>query len=99
MESYNFIYRQPLERDVHCPISSPRWTCHQPGALLKEVYDRADSDSYINRMLHLDIKFTLADNDLRKVGGMTEAAGIDVRYPLLDDAMMDFSGEVPPTGK
>jgi asparagine synthase (glutamine-hydrolysing) len=98
MESYNFIYRQPLDemftREFLAQVDS-----HMPSTLLKEVYDRADSSSYINRMLHLDIKFTLADNDLRKVGAMTEAAGIDVRYPLLDDAMMDFSGEVPPDWK
>ena len=94
MESYNFVYRQPLAA-MFMPDFLARVDSHQPGALLKEVYERADSDSYINRMLHLDIKFTLADADLRKVTGMTEAAGIDVRYPLLDDAMMDFSGEVP----
>lgn len=98
MESYNYVYRQPLAEmfsaDFLASVDS-----QQPGALLKEVYDRADSDHFINRMLHLDIKFTLADSDLRKVGAMTEAAGIDVRYPLLDDAMMDFSGEVPPDWK
>lgn len=98
MESYNFIYRQPL-----CEMFAPDFLASvdtgQPAAWLKEVYDRADSDSFINRMLHLDLKFTLADNDLRKVGGMTEAAGIEVRYPLLDDAMVDFSGEVPPDWK
>ncbi len=98
MESYNFIYRQPLNEmfaaDFLAGVDE-----HQPHAWLKEVYDRADSRSYINRMLHLDIKFTLADNDLRKVGGMTEAAGIEVRYPLMDDAIIDFSGEIPPDWK
>ncbi len=98
MESYNFIYRQPLSEmftaDFLAGIDE-----HQPHDWLKEVYDRADSQSYINRMLHLDIKFTLADNDLRKVGGMTEAAGIEVRYPLMDDAIVDFSGEIPPDWK
>jgi asparagine synthase (glutamine-hydrolysing) len=98
MESYNFVYRQPLAEmfssDFLAGIDA-----QQPGAWLKEVYDRADSGSYINRMLHLDIKFTLADNDLRKVGGMTEAAGIEVRYPLMDDAIVDFSGEIPPDWK
>lgn len=98
MESYNFIYRQPLG-EMFAPDFLARIDADQPAAWLKEVYDRADSDSFINRMLHLDLKFTLADNDLRKVGGMTEAAGIEVRYPLLDDAMMDFSGEVPPDWK
>ncbi len=98
MESYNYIYRQPMEEmfaaDFLANVDS-----HEPGELLKEVYDRTASGSFINRMLHLDMKFTLADSDLRKVTGMTEAAGIDVRYPLLEDAMVEFSGEVPPDWK
>ena len=37
----------------------------------------------------------VADNDLRKVGTMTEAAGIEVRYPLLDDRMVAFANHLP----
>ena len=46
-------------------------------------------------MLFLDHKFTLADNDLRKVNRMCELAGIDVRYPLLQDNMMSFAARIP----
>ncbi len=98
MESYNFIYRQPMA-EMFAADFLDGVDEHQPHAWLKEVYDRADSKSYINRMLHLDIKFTLADNDLRKVGIMAEAAGVEVRYPLMDDAIIDFSGEIPPDWK
>ncbi len=98
MESYNYIYRQPLAQmftaDFLAEINP-----QLPVSLLKQTYNCTDSASYINRMLHLDMKFTLADNDLRKVNGMTEAAGIEVRYPLLDDAMVNFSGEIPPDWK
>ena len=98
MESYNFVYRQPLN-EMFTANFLAGIDAHQPSAWLKEVYDRTDSESYINRMLHLDIKFTLADNDLRKVAGMAEAAGVEVRYPLMDDAIVDFSGEIPPDWK
>jgi len=98
MESYNFIYRQPLEQMFTAGFLAAV-NPQSPAAMLKDVYDRTDSASYINRMMHLDMKFTLADNDLRKVNGMAEAAGIEVRYPLLDDAMVTFSGEVPPDWK
>lgn len=98
MESYNYIYRQPLEQ-MFTPDFLAEVDTNLPVDWLKEAYDRADSASYINRMMHLDLKFTLADCDLRKVNGMTEAAGIEVRYPLLDDALVDFSGEVPPDWK
>ncbi|MBI5329054.1 MAG: asparagine synthase [Betaproteobacteria bacterium] len=98
MSAYNFIYRQPLD-EMFAPGFLTGLDTRQPEDWLKEVYDRADSRSYINRMLHLDLKFTLADCDLRKVAGMTEIAGIEVRYPLLDDALVEFSGETPPDWK
>ncbi|MEW6118599.1 MAG: asparagine synthase C-terminal domain-containing protein [Pseudomonadota bacterium] len=94
MESYNFLHRTPLdeifERDfIHSVDPSTA------DAALVEVYERSASDHYINRMMHLDLKFTLADNDLRKVGTMTEAAGIEVCYPLLDDRMVAFANHLP----
>lgn len=98
LESYNYTYRQPLEQMFSADFLA-QIDPEQPLRALQETYDRTDSDSYINRMLHLDMKFTLADNDLRKVNGMCEAAGIEVRYPLLDDAMVDFAAEVPPDWK
>jgi asparagine synthase (glutamine-hydrolysing) len=98
METYNFIYRQPLSEmftsDFLQAIDDRR-----PQTLLDDVYHRAASQHYINRMLHLDLKITLADNDLRKVSRMVEAAGMEARYPLLNDAMVAFSGEIPPDWK
>ena len=94
LESYNFLHRTPLDQIfaadfIHAVDPSTA------DAALTEVYERTASDHYINRMMHLDLKFTLADNDLRKVGTMTEAAGIEVRYPLLDDRMVAFANHLP----
>lgn len=94
LESYNFLHRTPLNQifaadfvDAFDPSSTD--------AELTQVYERTSSDHYINRLMHLDLKFTLADNDLRKVGTMTEAAGIEVHYPLLDDRMVAFANRLP----
>ena len=38
---------------------------------------------------------TLADNDLRKVSGTAELAGVNVRYPFLDDKLAELSGRIP----
>ena len=38
---------------------------------------------------------TLGDNDLPKVSGTAEMAGVKVRYPLLDDELAIFSGRIP----
>ena len=94
MESYNFIYRQPLG-EMFEPEFLASVNPEIPKEMLRDAYFRADSGHPINRMLHLDLKFTLADNDLCKVSRMCEAAGIEVRYPLLDEALVDFSGQLP----
>ena len=94
MESYNFILRQPLdeifEEDFLASVDS-----RIPDTLLRDAYFRADSSHPINRMLHLDLKFTLADNDLRKVSRMCEAAGVEVRYPILDESLVEFAAQLP----
>ena len=94
MESYNFIYRQPLDEMFEAEFLASV-NPELPKEMLQDTYFRADSGHPINRMLHLDMKFTLADNDLRKVSRMCETAGIEVRYPLLDEALVNFSGQLP----
>lgn len=94
MESYNFLYRQALE-DVFEPGFISMVNPCLTDEWLRDVYFRTASDDPVNRMMHLDMKFTLADNDLRKVSGMCEVAGIEARYPLLDDRIIEFSGELP----
>lgn len=55
----------------------------------------ARATSELNRLLYLDVKMTLADNDIRKVSGTAELAGVNVRYPLLDDRLAELSGRIP----
>jgi asparagine synthase (glutamine-hydrolysing) len=94
MESYNFIYRQPLD-EMFEPGFLALVNHELPNEMLQDAYFRADSEHPVNRMLHLDLKFTLADNDLRKVSRMCEAAGVEARYPLLNEAIVNFSGQLP----
>ena len=51
--------------------------------------------SELNRLLYLDVKMTLSDNDLRKVIGTAELAGVRVRFPLLDRRLVELSGRIP----
>ncbi len=60
-----------------------------------EAYRSARAETMLNRMLALDLKFTLADNDLPKVSRMCRMAGVDVAYPFLTDEMIEFSLRVP----
>jgi asparagine synthase (glutamine-hydrolysing) len=66
---------------------------------LQEVYAATGTNALINRMLALDFKFTLSDNDLPKVTRMCELAGIDVAFPMLEDDVIDFAGGLAPWRK
>jgi asparagine synthase (glutamine-hydrolysing) len=68
---------------------------HGPAELLAHAYGRTEGDDPLNRFLRLDWKFTLADDDLRKVAGMCELAGVAVRFPLLDEEVVEFSTRIP----
>jgi asparagine synthase (glutamine-hydrolysing) len=98
LESYNFLQRLPLA-EIFEPDFLAAVDPSEPLSLQREIYGGALSRSPVNRMMHMDLQFTLADNDLRKVSRMCEVAGVEVRYPLIDDALVDFSGEIPPSLK
>lgn len=62
---------------------------------LREIFERTPSSDLVQRMMHIDLQRTLADNDLLKVGRMCEMAGVEVRYPFLDDDLVAFSAFIP----
>tara|TARA_R110000772_G_scaffold129051_4_gene236997 strand:+ start:6801 stop:8609 length:1809 start_codon:yes stop_codon:yes gene_type:complete len=67
----------------------------QPLRLMRETFDTPENASNLNRMLFLDWQTTLADNDLRKVSQVCALAGVAVRYPMLDDDLVEFSTTLP----
>lgn len=70
-----------------------------PLGSLNEAYWASRGHSQINRMLALDLKFTLADNDLPKVNRACELAGVEAAFPFLDDAVVAFSSRLRPRQK
>lgn len=95
MEAYNLLTRLGVDR-VCDPDFLSGVDAAQPVALLAEEWKNARAGGQINRMLALDLKFTLADNDLPKVSRMCELTGIEVAYPLLDDEIVAFSARLAP---
>src|SRR5262249_6482175 len=61
----------------------------------QEIYHRARATSDLNRLLYLDMKLTIGDNDLLKVTRTAELAGVGVRFPMLDLDLVDFMGTLP----
>ncbi len=94
LEAYNFLHREPLSQLLH-PDFLAAVDPDLPLRQLGEVYERAHASSMLKRTMHLDLKFTLADNDLRKVSRMGELAGVDVGYPMLDEPLVALAAHIP----
>lgn len=61
----------------------------------RAVWAQAGTDLEINRMLAFDWRYTLAESDLPKVRGSCQLAGVAVGYPMLDQALLDYSLGLP----
>ncbi|WP_198245555.1 asparagine synthetase B family protein [methane-oxidizing endosymbiont of Gigantopelta aegis] len=98
LQDYNFLHRHD-NADIFQSDFLQQVDTREPLNLLRESYQRPDEASMLNRMLYMDWKTTLHDNDLVKVNRMCEMAGIEVRYPLLDQTIVNFSTQIPSTIK
>jgi asparagine synthase (glutamine-hydrolysing) len=63
--------------------------------LIEGHFNAARATSELNRILYMDLKLILADNDVRKVSGTAELSGVQVRYPLMDHQLVELSGRIP----
>jgi asparagine synthase (glutamine-hydrolysing) len=95
LEDYNLVNRMSPEA-IFTPELLSQVRPQEPIELLRRSYSEAETASVLNRLLYLDIKFTLADNDLRKVGGTCGMNGVEVLYPFLDPDLVDFANRIPP---
>jgi asparagine synthase (glutamine-hydrolysing) len=98
LESYNLLsylgVENVFEKDFLQTIDT-----NQPLNTLKQTYEHIQAQSMINRMLGLDLKVALADNDLPKVTKMCNLAGVDVDFPFLDEEIVSFSARLAPALK
>jgi asparagine synthase (glutamine-hydrolysing) len=67
----------------------------KPLQVMKRLFSEVAAKDELNRLLFLDLKFTIAENDLVKVRQTAAANGLRVRFPMLDPMLIDFSGRIP----
>ena len=98
LQDYNFLHRH-IGSEIFQPEFLQQIDPEKPLDLLRETYHRPEQASTVNRMLYMDWKTTLHDNDLVKVNKMCEMAGVTVRYPLLTQEIVELSCKIPSTDK
>jgi len=66
-----------------------------PIDVARRHYQSVGEVSPLNRLLYVDLKLAVSDNDLFKVNRMADSLGIAVRYPFLDPVVGSTSGKIP----
>jgi asparagine synthase (glutamine-hydrolysing) len=94
LQMYNLLLRLG-RRDVLTPAFLAHVDEGAPLRQQREVWNAPMADDELNRTLAFDWRYTLAESDLPKVSMTTQLAGVDVAYPMLDDALVDFSLRLP----
>ncbi|CAN7540863.1 asparagine synthetase B family protein [Duganella sp. LjRoot269] len=98
LETYNLLRRYGAG-DVLDPGFLASVDQDGPIGQLNDCYWKGRGLSQINRMQTLDLRYTLADNDLRKVSLACELGGVEVAFPFLSDDMLAFSSRLSPRDK
>ena len=98
LESFNLLQRLDdeglLQPDFRASVDT-----RAPREAQRRTWGSLHARDLVNRMLEYDWKYTLADNDLRKVQAATRAAGVSVGYPFLANAVADLSLVLPANWK
>jgi asparagine synthase (glutamine-hydrolysing) len=84
-----------LNGDFLAPELVAAMGVESPLEIMRRYYAEAPAKSELNRLLYIDLKLTITDNDLVKVTDTAAACGVRVRYPFLEPDLVDFSGRIP----
>jgi asparagine synthase (glutamine-hydrolysing) len=63
------------------------------------IFREAQANCDLHRLMYLDLKMTIADNDVVKVVRASKLAGVQVVFPYLDRDLVDFTGRLAGTDK
>lgn len=61
----------------------------------RAIHAAARTDEGLHRLMYLDLKMTIADNDVIKVVRASRLAGVQVVFPYLDRELVDYTGRLP----
>ncbi|MCC7596260.1 asparagine synthase [Janthinobacterium sp. FW305-129] len=100
LDGYNLLLRHGYRTVLEAGFIDTIDPGVAPGCVNGAYWERQGQGlSQINELLALDMRFTLADNDLFKVRKACELAGVEAAFPFLHDAMVAFASRLAPRDK
>ncbi|MDT0582629.1 asparagine synthase (glutamine-hydrolyzing) [Brumicola blandensis] len=90
----SFISDRDWKRLIKPEIKSELDTYH-PSSVTLEKYAEADGNDHLSKILYTDMKTYLTGGILVKVDRMSMANSLEVRAPILDKEVIEFSASLP----
>jgi asparagine synthase (glutamine-hydrolysing) len=90
----SYYRRDVVERVIKPDLGTPGG--HDPFHRHREYFDRVRDEHWLNQILYVDLKTFLPCLNLTYTDKMSMAASTEVRVPLLDNALLDLAGRIPP---
>ena len=64
-------------------------------AFIEERFAEPGAESFLDRVLRLDVTTLLVDDPLKRVDNLTMAWGLEARVPLLDHELVELAAQMP----
>lgn len=65
-------------------------------AFIEEQLAAAGADTFMDRVLRLDVTTLIVDDPVKRVDNMTMAWGLEARVPFLDHHLVELAAQMPP---
>lgn len=91
----NSEFRSPIWENLVNDQTKREIGEYDPFSVTKYFYEKADTDDHLSKILYADLKTYLPGDILVKVDRTSMANSLEVRAPLLDHHIIEFSAKVP----
>jgi len=89
------LFTPEYKRDLYSADLYASCETFDPSAPFRFYYNRCESLDPLDKALYVDLKTYLADDILVKVDRMSMAHALEVRAPLLDHKLLEFTATIP----
>jgi asparagine synthase (glutamine-hydrolysing) len=91
----NSMIDDRLWQRLATPETKTKLGAYHPSEVTLENYNKADGNDHLSKILYTDMKTYLPGGILVKVDRMSMAHSLEVRAPLLDKDVVEFSATLP----
>ncbi|HIB85155.1 MAG TPA: N-acetylglutaminylglutamine amidotransferase [Chromatiaceae bacterium] len=94
--------RHYFDRDHHefmQTVQSPYHGTDHSSELVRHHLSQHGGDSFLNRVLSMDVTMLVVDDPVKRVDNMTMAWGLEARVPFLDQQLVELAASMPPALK